>query len=88
MVRAALNGELDDVPTVEDPVFGLAVPKGVPSVPDELLRPRQTWQDKAAYDAKAQQLAEMFASNFEQFADGVDEEVRAAGPRQGAPAAG
>jgi phosphoenolpyruvate carboxykinase (ATP) len=88
MVRAALNGELDDVPTVEDPVFGLAVPRQVPGVPDELLRPRETWKDKAAYDAKAQQLAEMFGRNFEQFADGVSEEVRAAGPRQGAPAAG
>jgi phosphoenolpyruvate carboxykinase (ATP) len=86
MVRAALSGELDDVATVEDPVFGLAVPKSVPGVPDELLRPRGTWADRAAYDAKAHQLAEMFARNFEQFADGVADGIKAAGPRQGAAA--
>jgi len=86
MVRAALHGELDDVPTVEDPVFGLAVPRQVPGVPDGVLQPRQTWKDPQAYDAKAQELAEMFARNFEQFADGVSAEIRAAGPRQGAAA--
>ena len=82
MVRAALNGELDDVATVEDPVFGLAVPKEVPGVPSEVLNPRSTWDDAEAYDAKARQLAEMFDRNFQQFADGVSDEVRAAGPRQ------
>ena len=87
MVRAALNGELDDVATVEDPVFGLAVPEAVPGVPSELLNPRNTWTDGDAYDAKARELADMFQRNFEQFADGVSEEVRAAGPRQATPTA-
>jgi phosphoenolpyruvate carboxykinase (ATP) len=86
MVHAALAGELDGVETVEDPVFGLAVPKRVEGVPGELLRPRETWADPARYDAKAAELAEMFAKNFEQFADGVSAEIRAAGPRVGAPA--
>ncbi len=82
MVRAALNGELDEAATAEDPVFGLAVPKEVPGVPSELLNPRNTWADGDAYDAKARQLAEMFDRNFQQFADGVSEKVRAAGPRE------
>jgi phosphoenolpyruvate carboxykinase (ATP) len=56
----------------------------VEGVPDGLLRPRDTWADPAAYDAKAAELAEMFGRNFEQFADGVGEAVRAAGPRVGA----
>jgi len=84
MVAAALAGELDGVETVEDPVFGLAVPRRVDGVPDGLLVPRDTWSEPEAYDAKAASLAEMFARNFEQFAGGVDEAVRAAGPRQGA----
>jgi phosphoenolpyruvate carboxykinase (ATP) len=84
MVRAALEGELEGVETVDDPVFGLAVPRRVEGVPDGLLRPRDTWADPAAYDAKAAELAEMFGRNFEQFADGVGEAVRAAGPRVGA----
>jgi phosphoenolpyruvate carboxykinase (ATP) len=73
---------------VEDPVFGLAVPKRVEGVPDELLRPRDTWADPSRYDAKAAELAEMFARNFEQFAEGVSAEIRAAGPRVGAAAGG
>jgi phosphoenolpyruvate carboxykinase (ATP) len=61
-------------------VFGLAVPERVGGVPPELLVPRHTWPDRAAYDAKARELAAMFRSNFEKYADGVAEEVRAAGP--------
>ena len=81
MVRAALNGELRKVPTEIDPVFGLAVPTSVPDVPSELLAPRGTWPDSAAYDAAAATIARMFHDNFEAYADGVSAAVRAAGPK-------
>jgi phosphoenolpyruvate carboxykinase (ATP) len=81
MVRAALQGKLADVQYELDPVFGVEVPLQVPGVPDEVLRPRDTWPDPEAYDAKARELAGMFAENFEAYADGVPAEVRAAGPR-------
>jgi len=80
MVRAALAGELDGVETAEAPFFGLQVPTSVPGVPAEVLLPRETWQDRAAYDARAAELAEAFRKNFEQFADRVPEAVRDAGP--------
>jgi phosphoenolpyruvate carboxykinase (ATP) len=80
MVRAALHGEVADEYEV-DPIFGVRVPKAVPGVDSGILRPRDTWEDKDAYDAKAKELARMFAQNFEDYADGVSEEVRAAGPR-------
>jgi len=80
MVRAALSGQLDDVPTRREPVFGLAVPVHVPGVSDDLLDPRKTWKDPAAYDAQAQRLTGLFKTNFEQFADAVSPEVRRAGP--------
>ena len=80
MVRAALNGQLDGAATVVDPVFRVAVPVHVPGVPDEVLVPRQTWGDAAAYDAAAQRLAAMFHENFRKYADGVSEAVRTAGP--------
>jgi phosphoenolpyruvate carboxykinase (ATP) len=86
MVRAALSGALDSVEYETDPVFGVAVPLAVPGVPSSVLRPRSTWSDAAAYDEKARELAEMFAENFEAYADGVPEEVRAAGPRVDPPA--
>jgi phosphoenolpyruvate carboxykinase (ATP) len=81
MVRASLNGELADVAYETDPIFGVEVPTTVPGVPTEILRPRDTWSDPAGYDAKARELASMFAENFAGYADGVSEDVRAAGPR-------
>ena len=81
MVRAALDGRLDDVPTVTDPIFGVEVPTSCPDVPSEVLQPRATWPDPEAYDTQAKRLAEMFAENFERYAEGVGDDVRAAGPR-------
>ena len=80
MVRAAISGELDGVETVDDPVFRVAVPVHVPGVPDEVLVPRDTWADKAAFDETARRLAAMFHLNFRAYADGVPEAVREAGP--------
>jgi len=80
MVRAALNGQLQGVPTVPDPVFRVAVPTSVPGVPSELLVARNTWSDPAAYDAAAKRIAHMFHANFAAYADGVSRAVRDAGP--------
>jgi phosphoenolpyruvate carboxykinase (ATP) len=81
MVRAAIDGRLDTVATVEDPIFRVGVPVSCPDVPSEFLQPRSTWQDKDAYDTAARKLAAMFAANFATYADGVAEGVREAGPR-------
>ena len=80
MIRAALEGSLTTGKFKEDPVFGLSVPTSVPNVPDELLNPRSTWSDRAAYDTQAQKLAGMFRDNFAQFADQVSDGVRNAAP--------
>ncbi|HEU0015760.1 MAG TPA: phosphoenolpyruvate carboxykinase (ATP), partial [Longimicrobium sp.] len=81
MVRAALAGELDGAETETVPFFNLEIPKSVPDVPAEVLNPRGTWADAAAYDAQARKLAQAFADNFQQFADRVPESVRKASPR-------
>ncbi len=81
MVRAALSGALDAVPTVTDPIFGVEVPTFCPDVPAEVLQPRGTWADPVAYDREAAALARMFAENFTGYADGVAESVRLAGPK-------
>jgi phosphoenolpyruvate carboxykinase (ATP) len=69
------------VATERDPVFGLAVPTAIPGVPAEVLRARDTWADKEAYDAQARRLAEMFRQNIQKFGDSVASEIVAAGPR-------
>jgi phosphoenolpyruvate carboxykinase (ATP) len=78
MVNAAIEGRLNDVEFETDPAFGLTVPKTVPGVPGEFLRPRDAWKDKAAYDKSAADLSARFAKNFEKF--DVPANVRAAGP--------
>jgi phosphoenolpyruvate carboxykinase (ATP) len=80
MVRAALDGRLANAETRTDPVFGLEVPVTCPDVPTEFLDPRATWADKDAYDRQAAKLAAMFVANFETFASGTADAVRAAGP--------
>jgi phosphoenolpyruvate carboxykinase (ATP) len=80
LVRAATSGALAGVPCTRDPVFGFEVPQHCPGVPDELLRPRDTWSDPQAYDAKAEELAKLFTANFAAYADQATPEVRAAGP--------
>ncbi len=83
MVRAAVEGKLDDVATQTDPVFGLAVPTSVPDVPGEVLMPRATWPDAAAYDKKAAELAARFHENFKRFEATASAAVKAAGPLAG-----
>lgn len=81
LLEAALSGALDKAAFREDPIFGFQVPTAVPGVPSELLSPRDTWPDQAAYDEQARRLARMFQENFQRFAEGVEEGVRQAGPR-------
>lgn len=80
MVNAALSGELDEGPFETDPIFGLAIPTAIEGVPSEVLVPKNTWSDPEAYDAQAKKLARMFVDNFQQFADGVSDEIQAAAP--------
>lgn len=80
MIRAILSGALDEVETAPDEVFGVHVPAHVPDVPDEVLKPRNTWKDKHAYDRKARELARLFNENFKKYEEGVAPEVRAAAP--------
>lgn len=69
MVQAALEGELTNVETVTDPIFGLEIPLHVAGVPDEVLQPNKTWADQAAYELKAKELATKFRENFKKFAN-------------------
>jgi phosphoenolpyruvate carboxykinase (ATP) len=80
MITALLSGELDDVETTPDPLFGLQIPATVPGVPDEVLQPRETWGDPASYDEQAEKLVAMFRDNFVKYAGDVPARVRDAGP--------
>jgi phosphoenolpyruvate carboxykinase (ATP) len=80
IIDAIHDGSLDKAPTVKDHVFGVQVPTKCQGVPDEVLIPRNTWADKAAYDAKAKHLAGLFAKNFTKYSDQASEAIRSACP--------
>ena len=77
MLNAALNGTLGAGEFNTDPNFGLLVPASCPGVPNDVLQPKSTWQDEAAYDVAAQEVAGRFEKNFNQFEGHVSEEVMA-----------
>jgi len=81
LLTAALDGSLATAGTRKDPHFGFDVPVSVPGVDPTVLNPRETWADKAAYDAKAAQLVKMFEENFAQFRNDVDPAVLSAAPK-------
>ncbi|QPC42548.1 phosphoenolpyruvate carboxykinase [Kaustia mangrovi] len=80
LLNAALDGSLNGAEFRKDPCFGFDVPVSVPGIDTAVLTPRETWDDKGAYDAQAQALVQMFIDNFERFEAHVDPEVRAAAP--------
>lgn len=81
MVTAAIEGKLADVPYELDPIFNVYIPTECPNVSSELLKPRNVWQDKNAYDIKARELAQLFAKNFTRFGNQIPAEIIEAGPK-------
>ncbi len=80
MVNAATSGALRDAETTRHPIFNVDVPVSCPGVPEGVLDPQSTWEDKDAYEIQARELAKMFVENFERFRDTVPAEVAKAGP--------
>lgn len=80
MITAALEGKLRDVEYHQLNVFGLNIPTQVPGVPAEILNPKDTWKDKAGYDAKANELARAFNENFKKFAEYASKEIMEGAP--------
>ncbi|MEP3891577.1 MAG: phosphoenolpyruvate carboxykinase [Hellea sp.] len=81
MLNAALDGSINQGEFRKDENFGVMVPTAIKGVDTALLNPRDTWDDKAAYDAQAQKLVSMFIENFAKFENRVTEDVKAAAPK-------
>jgi len=81
MIDAIHDGSLENVEYHTDRRFGFAVPTSCPNVPDDVLLPKNTWEDKDGYDEVKGKLVKLFQDNFKQFEAGVNEEIKAAGPK-------
>ncbi|HNK91051.1 MAG TPA: phosphoenolpyruvate carboxykinase (ATP), partial [Chitinophagales bacterium] len=81
IIAEALNGHLENVAYETLPIFNLSIPTSCAGVPSEILNPRNTWTDKAAYDVKAKELAVKFNENFKKYANLASEAILAAAPK-------
>ncbi|MCB0208337.1 MAG: phosphoenolpyruvate carboxykinase (ATP), partial [Anaerolineae bacterium] len=81
IIDAIHDGSLNDVEFVADPIFGVGVPTSCPNVPSEVLVPKNTWSDGAAYDKQALKLANLFIQNFEKYKEGSSDAIINAGPK-------
>ena len=79
MVKAAVDGSLNQVQLKPHPIFKVMIPVMCPNVSSNVLNPENTWEDKNAYNKQAEKLAGLFKKNFEQFSDAA-EEIKNAGP--------
>jgi phosphoenolpyruvate carboxykinase (ATP) len=81
MIESVFQRKFQGVPTIAHPNFGMQIPTHCAGIPDDILLPWKSWQDENAYQNQSNRLATMFAENFEQYASGVDEKIRNAGPK-------
>ncbi|MFQ1023005.1 phosphoenolpyruvate carboxykinase (ATP) [Avibacterium paragallinarum] len=82
IIDAILDGSIDKAEMSELPIFNLAIPKALPGVDPEILDPRDTYADKAQWQAKAEDLANRFVKNFEKYATNEEgKALIAAGPK-------
>lgn len=79
VIAAIQNGDLSNVETDSIDVLNLTIPVSIPGVDSKILKPRETWDDKAAYDEAARHLAGEFVANFEKF--DVSQDIVNAGPK-------
>ncbi|KIA93063.1 phosphoenolpyruvate carboxykinase [Flavobacterium sp. KMS] len=80
MITAVLEDKLNKVDYIQHSVFGLQMPAQCEGVPSEILNPKNTWNDKSAYDKKAQSLAAQFVENFKTFESFANQEIIGGGP--------
>src|SRR5699024_12750553 len=80
MIHAALEGELNTVETKQEEIFGLHMPIHISGVPNEVLFPHDTWEDKGEDDKTAEELAQKFHDNFKKFSHAT-EDIKYAGPQ-------
>jgi phosphoenolpyruvate carboxykinase (ATP) len=81
IIDAIHSGELAKAKFETEPIFGFALPTACPGVPSEILAPKNAWKDKAAYDATAKKLADLFRTNFANYSDQATEAVQKSGPK-------
>lgn len=80
IITAIHSGDLDNISSKRDDVFGFEIPVECPEVSSDILLPRNTWNDPEAYDKEAKKLGNLFKKNFETYKEESSDEIIKAGP--------
>jgi phosphoenolpyruvate carboxykinase (ATP) len=81
IIDAIHSGELDKAEYTESDIFKLKIPKGVTNVPQDILDPARSWQDKENYNQSLASLAENFQKNFKKYKNEKSDRLLAGGPQ-------
>jgi len=82
IIDRILDGSIEKAETKIIPVFNLEVPTSLENVNDAILDPRDTYNDVAEWNEKADKLAKLFINNFEKYTDNEEgKALVAAGPQ-------
>lgn len=79
IIAAIQSGNINSAATTHLPGLNVDVPQSLDGVDKQLLNPRNTWDNKADYDAQAQALIAKFHANFKRF--NVSQDIIDAGPK-------
>ena len=72
MITAAMNNKLDNIDYQKHEIFQLNMPKTCPGVPEEILNPSNTWQNKLKYLKKTKVLSNLFHQNFKRIKKSIE----------------
>ena len=81
MIHAVLSGEINKATFQTMPVFGFNIPTTCTTIPESILNPRNTWNDKGEYDKELNILAKKFITNFTKYEAHVAPEILNAQPK-------
>ncbi len=82
IIDAILDGSIEKCEWEKMPVFGFEIPKALAGVDSQLLNPKNTWGDKAAYQANLEKVAHMFINSFKKYTDtAAGQRLTAFGPQ-------
>ncbi|MEE9190780.1 MAG: phosphoenolpyruvate carboxykinase (ATP) [Candidatus Neomarinimicrobiota bacterium] len=82
LLNAALNGDLNKVKYRKDKLFGFEVPLQCPDIPEDLMEPSNSWDNKDEYWKRYDALAGQFIDNFKLYEESCSQAVKAAGPKR------
>ena len=74
------NGELENCKYSKFDIFGFEVPNSIEGIPESMLNPINSWNDKDEYNKTLRNLAREFINNFKKYEDKASKQIKDAGP--------